>query len=49
MAQAVYDLYDEDLAEIPEDLWDDSFGSFAAAGRCTSCGAVTEIAAAETA
>jgi hypothetical protein len=27
----------------------DSFGSFAAAGRCTPCGAVVEITAAETA
>jgi hypothetical protein len=49
VAQAIYDLYDEDLATIPEDQWDDSFGFFAAAGRCTSCGAIVEIAAAETA
>lgn len=40
VAHAVYDLYDEDLADIAEDLWDDSFGSFAAAGRCSSCGAI---------
>src|SRR5688572_9304979 len=48
IAWAMYDCTDG-IEGVPPEQWDEAYGAFAAAAKCSDCGMVHEIAEAETA